>query len=914
MRTNTNHAKKLLPLLFTMLLPLLASAQTKVEIDGIWYNLVSKLNQAEVTFKGDSYDSYRNEYSGSITIPATITYNGAEYDVTSIGENAFYGCSSLTTIIIPEGIISIGNHAFDKCGLTAINIPEGVTSIGEYAFYGCSSLTNITIPESVTIIGDYAFYCCSVTNITIPEGVANIGRSAFQYCSKLISITISGSVKNIGVSAFAECSKLNNVTMLEGVKSIENDAFYKCSNLTYISLPKSLESIDDRAFAYCSSLESINIPDSLTSIGYCAFYGCGKLNDVHINCIETWCKINFVSSGLFGNTDYTSNPLYYADNLYLNGKIVTKVTIPEGMTSIGRNAFYRYNKLTDITIPNGVTSIGDNAFYGCSNLISVNFPEVVKYIGEKAFYGCSNLTTITIPKGERLWIQSSAFEGCSSLTSIVLPQDIELINSRAFSNCPELTDVYCFAVNLSGRCSDNAFDGSLIEYATLHIPENAIESYKSTVPWSSFGNIVSLDAAITLITLSQSSVNLTEDKKTSLTITTTPENADRNLISWSSSNPNVATVDNTGKVTAVAPGTATITATANDGSGVSASCEVIVTPASYVIKFLIDGEVFLMDTLTRGTAITLPEAPTMEGYTFSGWGEVPETMPANDLTISGTFIVNKYVVNFKVGDEVIASESLEYGASIVAPEAPEKVGYTFNGWGEVAETVPAHDVTYEGSYSINSYTLTYVVDGEAVLTLPILYGGSIPSLKVRAKEGYTFSGWSEIPETMPANDVTIEGTFTQLPSVYLTINQADNGNVKQHLTTGTICTFTIVAAEGWKIHSVTFNGEDVTTQLTAEGIFTTPALSEDAVLNIAYEKIEDDTMVENACASRIKVQGHRGTLRVTGATEGDDISVYTTDGILVAQQQSRAGEAKFIVDTNQVYLVHIVDMVVKIGM
>lgn len=194
------------------------------------------------------------------------------------------------------------------------------------------------------------------------------------------------------------------------------------------------------------------------------------------------------------------------------------------------------------------------------------------------------------------------------------------------------------------------------------------------------------------------------------------------------------------------------------------------------------------------------------------------------------------------------------------------------------------------------------------------YGDAIELIGEPTMEGYVFSGWSEIPETMPANDVTIEGTFTQLPSVFLTINQADNGYVKQHLVVGTICTFTIVAAEGWKIHSVTFNGEEVTAQLTEEGTFTTPALSEDAVLNIAYEKIDDGTKVENARASRIKMQGHHGTLRITGTTEGAAISVYTTDGTLVTQESTEDSDTEITLPTGQVYIVKVADKVVKIGM
>jgi hypothetical protein len=420
------------------------------------------------------------------------------------------------------------------------------------------------------------------------------------------------------------------------------------------------------------------------------------------------------------------------------------------------------------------------------------------------------------------------------------------------------------------------------------------------------------DLLVASITLSQSSATLTEGETLTLTATVTPDDAANQSITWSSNNPSVATVDNAGKVTAIAPGTATITVTANDGSGVSAQCEVTVTPASYVITYLIDGEQFFVETLTRGSAITLPEVPAKEGYTFSGWGEVPETMPAKDVTISGTFIANKYLVTFKIDDEVIIADSLEYGTAIVAPEAPEKEGYTFSGWGEVAGNVPAHDLTYEGSYSINSYTLTYVVDGEAVLTLPIVYGATIPSLKAPAKEGYKFSGWSEAPAVMPAKDVTIEGTFTQLPSIYLTINQADNGCVKQHLVVGTVCAYTIEAAEGWKIHSVTFNGEDVTSQLTEEGTFTTPALQEDATLNIAYEKIDD--AISHAQASRIKVQGHQGVISIAGATEGAAIGLYTTEGTLVATATAEGDTTQLTVPTGQVYIVKVADTVVKIGM
>ena len=180
----------------------------------------------------------------------------------------------------------------------------------------------------------------------------------------------------------------------------------------------------------------------------------------------------------------------------------------------------------------------------------------------------------------------------------------------------------------------------------------------------------------------------------------------------------------------------------------------------YTLTYVVDGEVYKTLVYEYGSTIVAEPIPTKEGYTFSGWSNLPATMPANDVTVSGSFTINKYLVTFKIGDAVVASESLEYGTAIVAPEAPEKEGHTFNGWGKVAETVPAHDVTYEGSYSVNSYTLTYMVDGEKYWEGTVAYGTALAALEAPTKRGYTFSGWSGLPATMPANDVTVNGSFT----------------------------------------------------------------------------------------------------------------------------------------------------------
>ncbi len=236
-------------------------------------------------------------------------------------------------------------------------------------------------------------------------------------------------------------------------------------------------------------------------------------------------------------------------------------------------------------------------------------------------------------------------------------------------------------------------------------------------------------------------------------------------------------------------------------NGYPSSPFVLIGAYTYKVEYTVDEETVRTDSVKYGTTITLPGEPTKEGYTFSGWSEAPETMPANDVVISGTFTINKYLVTFKIGDEVIAADSLEYGIAIVAPEAPEKEGYTFDGWGEVLETVPANDVTIEGSYSVNSYLLTYTVDGETVQMDSVAYGTAITLLDEPLKEGHTFSGWSEAPETMPAENVTISGTFT-VNKYLVTFKIGDEVIAADSLEYGA----SIVAPEAPEKEGHTFNG------------------------------------------------------------------------------------------------------------
>ena len=411
-------------------------------IEDLTYEIIGS-NEVEVR----GYDCYIS--ASVLAIPSTVEYLGISYSVTSIGDLAFYQCTHLNSVTIPNSVTSIGMDAFMGCtGLTSVTIPNSVTSIGGSAFRNCSGLTSVTIPNSVTSIGGSAFEdCTGLTSVTIPNSVTSIGSYAFCNCTSLTSVTIPNSVTYIGNRAFAGCTGLRTlyfnaancndfVLDMSFLEYGEAPPFYDCpistihigdsvqripayfsygvDSLISITIPNSIDTIGEGAFQECSGLQSITLPDSLPVIANNTFKGCTSLDSI---------------------------------------------IIPNTISSIGNNAFENCSSLDSIYIPNSVTNIGTAAFKGCTSLDSINLPNSITTIGNELFRDCSNLTSITIP-GAVGSIGNYAFNNCSNLHNII-----------SLANIPPSLGSYCFS--------------NIPNDATVEVPCSGLQSYMSS-SWSNY--------------------------------------------------------------------------------------------------------------------------------------------------------------------------------------------------------------------------------------------------------------------------------------------------------------------------------------------------------------------------------------------------------------------------------------------
>ena len=455
--------KKLLLFIALLISGMGLNAQTKYYVDGYGNFTITSVNPPECRLEQSTLTSDNSTY----TIPEAVVINSTVYFVTSIGEEVFYGNWNIQGIVIPKGIKTIGNKAFQSCRkLRSVTFEENsqLVTIDEGAFSG-SALKNIIIPKSVTNIEKEAFYRCLR---------GTIGYSAEE---SLESVTFeeNSQLTYIGEEAFAENPNLQTVNFEATTQlvTIDKNAFYGCSSLQNVVFSdySQLATIGSSAFYGCSSLLSVNFGNNsqLTTIGSSAFYT--SFNDSSILSLDFGnnSKLSSIGNNAFENMAVNSlkipnSVISIGEAAFRSCKNLTSLEMSNNITKISKYAFSNCISLTSLEIPSSVTSIGEDAFYGCSNLKALNFeeksnlttisknafynctsltsleiPSSVTTIGEKAFYDCSNLKVLNFEEKSNLTtISGSAFSGCTSLTSLEIPSSVVSIGSYAFHNCTSL--------------------------------------------------------------------------------------------------------------------------------------------------------------------------------------------------------------------------------------------------------------------------------------------------------------------------------------------------------------------------------------------------------------------------------------------------------------------------------------------
>ena len=598
------------------------------EVEGYW-PISDPRNGVRIT-------RYKGPDSGEVVIPKTI----GGYEVKKISDGAFQNCTGITSIVIPDSVISIGVSTFSGCtslaeitvspnnknyssvagvlfnkdvselivypkgnGRSAYTVPDGVTSIGGSAFSGCTSLAEIVIPDSVTSIGDSAFSgCTSLAEIVIPDSVTSIGVFAFSGCTSLSKVDLPKKLTTIEAGTFRDCTSLKEIVIPDSVTEIRCNwdlgAFSGCTSLSKVKLSNNLTIIDDRTFSDCTSLAEIDIPDSVTSIGRFAFSGCTSLSKVDLP-----KKLTTIEAGTF--RDCTS---------------LKEIVIPDSVTEIRSKweyngcygAFSNCTSLESITIGSGVESLGDEWIASCRRLENITVsPENKTYSSvdgvlfnkdksELSAYPIGNKrSSYIIPDGVEK-IGKKAFYGCRYIESLTIPVSVAEIEASALGNCYDIraiyylgtreqwkevvigADNYMFAL-VNVRCADDSQcrhvwgEWEVVEEATYE-KDGLERRVCSLCKAEQTRKIPRLGAVkVDAIELSESEKKLNVGKSFTITATVKPDNAWNRTVTWSSSDPSIATVDENGTVTAIAEGEAIITAESADG--VKAECKVAVEKA-----------------------------------------------------------------------------------------------------------------------------------------------------------------------------------------------------------------------------------------------------------------------------------------------------------------------------------------------
>lgn len=586
----------------------------------------------------------------NITSARTVTLPSS---VSVLADSVFYDFNVLNTIELPTAVTTIPSHAFYNTGLTSFVVADNIISIGQNAF-AKSRLTRLDYAEGCTTA--FRTYATGLKEVHIPSTITSLGTYPFQGCTSLrdyhvaslqqwcnffiddkydfqttpipaaFNLHVDGQIvesanitsvgSQVGATTFYRCLGLASVQFDTNVKTIGDHAFASCPNLSIVTLPTTVESIGESAFDGDANLSRLSaLPSTLTSIGSCAFRGCGLLRSI---------------------------------------------SIPAKVTTINASTFQGCMNLQTVSLPAALTTIAGSAFQGCESLTTLNVPDRVTSIGSSAFEGCLNLASLKVPDGVTA-IEAATFKNCQNLRKLKLGAGVKTIGEAAMAGMEHLTELACYAsapptcVN-TGK-TDDTFYGTMIALTTLYVPAASLATYTTRLPWKNFGAKYSLDnmpVVTERIVLDQTTMQLAPNANGRLTATIEPAGAPQTL-EWESSNPSVVDVLPKGlsaTIIAYGSGSATITARATDGSGVYATCAVTVESSVPVTSVSISKTTL---ALTKGqtstlTATCVPSTADNKTITWTSSQNAVATVSDEGLVTavgSGTAVITAQSANGK---------------------------------------------------------------------------------------------------------------------------------------------------------------------------------------------------------------------------------------------------------------------------
>ena len=559
--------KRLLYILCLICLPL------SIQAEVIGYGTCGKygdnvtwvLEDDTLTLSGSGAMQDYNSYLGFNDVPwydyrERIAEVRSAYGITSIAEGMCYGCEKLQKIDIPNSVVEIGRAAFMYCvGFTDVEIPNSVTKIGMSAFCRCTKLKSVVIPSSVVSIGGSAFARCKeLSSIQLPNGLTEIGPSTFTECECLTAITIPEGVTKIGALAFQDCTQLLSVELPSSVKEIGMNAFKGCTNVMdlfcYAVYPPDNDGYLFRVYHTDPIYTILHVPaqsvDDYAAIDpWNKFQDILPIADVAIQDPNSSSKIYYSCNEETKTASVTSGPAKYTDDCvipqtiryngdvykvreitkyaFMGSKTLKSVTMSDNITEMGKYAFADCVSMTDVTFSKYLTEIDDYTFSGCSSLGSVTIPDRVKTIGEGAFADCKNLQSVYLPHNLTT-LSCWAFSGCSALKTIRINGTTGVFAENAFDGCVSLEHIY-LSTAIVPEADEDAFANANYN-ATLHVPTEAVDAYKTTAPWCYFKHIVALSEQDDSPYLMTIQYTFNKETMTSTVTKVTTQNTDKAVI------------------------------------------------------------------------------------------------------------------------------------------------------------------------------------------------------------------------------------------------------------------------------------------------------------------------------------------------------------------------------------------------